>query len=154
MSDSIIYSDSLYSAHGVVWDDQHQILYVLGYDELRKYSLQNWNSSSPAMKLIKTIKIPGISGHDLNSSFDKDHLILTETNSVWIFNKMEESYEEYKPLAGYDHVKSVDFHPETNQLVYIKAEEEWWSNNIYFKNPSKNIYIGNTRIYKVRWNLK
>lgn len=153
-SGSIVYSDSLYSAHGVVWDEENEILYALGYDELRKYNLQNWESSSPSIELIKTIKIPGISGHDLNTTPDKDQLILTETNSVWIFNKKEDSFEEYKPMAGYDHVKSVDFHPQSNQLVYIKAEEEWWSNNIYFKDPSKRIYIGDTRIYKVRWNYR
>jgi hypothetical protein len=153
-SDNIIYSDSLYSAHGVVWDDENQILYALGYDELRMYSLKNWDSSTPGIELIRTIKIPGISGHDLNTSFNKDQLILTETNSVWIFNKKEETFEEYNPLAGYDHVKSVDFHPVTNQMVYIKAEEEWWSNNIYFKDPDKKIFIGDTRIYKVRWNYR
>ncbi len=153
-SDKVIYSDSLYSAHGVVWDQESQILYAIGYDELRKYSLRNWDSSSPGIELIKTFKIPGISGHDLNSTLDKDQLILTETNSVWIFNKIEETFEEYIPLAGYDHVKSVDFHPITKQVVYIKAEEEWWSYNIYFKNPDKRIYVGDTRIYKVRWNYR
>jgi hypothetical protein len=154
MSDSIIYSDSLYSAHGVVWDDPQQILYALGYDELRMYKLLNWNNSSPGIELIKKIKIPGISGHDLNATRDKNQLILTENNSTWLFNKKEKTFEEYTPLAEYERVKSVDFHPITNQLVFIKAEEEWWSNNIYFKNPNKRIYIGDTRIYKVRWNYQ
>jgi hypothetical protein len=136
----------------VIWDDENQVLYALGYDELRMYDLLKWDSSTPDMKLTKTIKIPGISGHDLNTTLEKDKLILTETNSVWIFNKSEQTFDEFKPLAGYDHVKSVDFHPITNQLVYVKAEVEWWSNNIYFKDPTKRIYIGDTRIYKIRWN--
>lgn len=154
LSDSIIYSDSLYSAHGVVWDDQYQILYALGYDELRMYSLQNWEGSSPGIELTNKIKIPGIGGHDLNTTPDKNQLILTENNSTWIFSKKEETFEKYTPLAAYGSVKSVDFHPKTNQLVFIKAEEEWWSNNIYFINPTKKIYIGETRIYKARWNFR
>jgi len=154
LSDSIIYSDSLYSAHGVIWDDEYQILYALGYDELRMYSLQNWESSAPGMTLMKKIKIPGISGHDLNVTHNINQLILTENNSTWLFNKKEETFEKYKPLAEYNRVKSVDFHPKTKQLVFIKAEEEWWSNNIYFINPTKKIYIGKTRIYKARWNYR
>jgi len=154
VSDSIIYSDSLYSPHGVVWDDDKQILYALGYDEFRMYSLQNWNSPSPGIELIKKIIIPGISGHDLNATPDKDQLILTENNSTWLFNKKAETFKEYLPLAEYSRVKSVDFHPATNQLVFIKAEEEWWSNNIHFINPTKKLYIGETRIYKVRWNYR
>ncbi len=33
--DKLLYSDSLYSAHGLVWDSRRNSLYALGYDVLR-----------------------------------------------------------------------------------------------------------------------
>lgn len=36
-------TDSLYSAHGVVWDNQRNILFALGYDVLREYKIDQNN---------------------------------------------------------------------------------------------------------------
>lgn len=45
-----LFHDSLYSGHGVVWDDQRQLLYALGYAELRAYELVDWTTDQPALR--------------------------------------------------------------------------------------------------------
>ena len=38
-----VFTDSLYSAHGVVWNEKRKRLYALGYDQLREYKIQKKN---------------------------------------------------------------------------------------------------------------
>lgn len=63
--EKVICKDSLYSGHGVVWNKKNKKLYALGYDELREYTLQNWESDSPALELNRYWKLPDEGGHDL-----------------------------------------------------------------------------------------
>ena len=45
MPAKLIFTDSLYSAHGVVWNAKRERLYALGYDELREYrSTGQWRT--------------------------------------------------------------------------------------------------------------
>ena len=60
-SEKVIFSDSLYSAHGVVWDSNRNSLFALGYDVLREYKIEN----KIKLYLVEEWRIPGISGHDL-----------------------------------------------------------------------------------------
>lgn len=59
--DKPVFTDSLYSAHGLVWDEKRKSLFALGYDVLREYK--------PVLKdslaLKNEWKIPGMGGHDL-----------------------------------------------------------------------------------------
>src|SRR5690606_8154410 len=68
--DHPVFTDSLYSAHGVVWDEQRKSLFALGYDVLREYKRVGKDSLS----LVNEWKIPGESGHDLFPSPDGTHL--------------------------------------------------------------------------------
>jgi len=63
-SNQVVFKDSLYSGHGVVWDEYRELLWALGYDELRAYSLIDLDSATPILRLEESYKIPGVSGHD------------------------------------------------------------------------------------------
>ena len=50
-SNTVLFSDSLYSGHGVTWMAGRNLLYALGYDELRAYSLVDWDTPNPGLQL-------------------------------------------------------------------------------------------------------
>ena len=148
----IIHKDSLYSGHGVIWDEKREILWALGYDELRAYALENWDSESPALKKTDTYKIPGISGHDLQRVPNSPDLSITENENVWIFDRDKRTFTEFETLAGSEHVKSVMINPVTNQLVYIHADSgKAHTEYIRFENPQKEIHFPGESFYKARW---
>lgn len=148
-----LFSDSLYSGHGVVWDEGRQLLYALGYDELRAYELVDWYSDQPALRQKNRWTIPGAGGHDLvQPPYDSSTLILSEHHSVWSFDKKTGTFTEYAPLTGMDNVKGIalDVHgPES--LAFIKAETSWWSNRVYLGDTTRYLTIDSIRLYKTRW---
>ena len=147
--EKVLFRDSLYSAHGTVWNAKRQRLYTLGYDNLREYSLLNWNTPSPALKLEKKWTIPGSSGHDLSRVSD-DILLVSEHNGVHVFDISSETFTPFEPLKSAKDIKSVNYNSKTKHLVYTQAEESWWTFNVYLRNPDKTIHIPNIRLYKVR----
>jgi hypothetical protein len=151
-SETPLFRDSLYSGHGVIWDAERQLLYALGYDELRAYNLQDWLSDAPKLQRVHTWTIPGESGHDLMYlPNDNDQLLLTEHESVWLFDKINGTFQPYAPLEGQQDVKGVSLHDETNRLAYIQAETSWWSTHVYLDNPKRMFAFPGIRLYKTRW---
>ncbi|GEO07256.1 hypothetical protein AAE02nite_49200 [Adhaeribacter aerolatus] len=149
--EKVIFRDSLYSGHGVVWDTKRQKLYALGYDQLRQYILQDWNSTSPKLKLEKKWKIPGLSGHDLQLSPDGNALFLTEHDNPWIFNLKTAEFTKLPELAGTANVKSFGKHPQTGQLIFTIPEESWWTYHVKFLNPTRSLAFPGMHVYKARW---
>ena len=148
-SEHVLFRDSLFSGHGAVWNAKRQRLYALGYDELREYSLANWDTPAPALKLEKKWTIPGISGHDLSPVSD-DELLITEHHGVHSFDIATETFTPFEPLKNAKDVKSVNYIRNSRKLVYTQAEESWWTFNIQIKNPDKSINIPDVKMYKVR----
>ena len=148
-SDEVLYRDSLHSGHGVVWIQGIETLFALGGSELRSYSLENWNSEKPELKLENSWVLPDRGGHDLVSVSD-NRLILTTGDSVWNFDIKEEKFSPFSALEGIRGVKSVNYDETTGRLIYTKAEESWWTKNIYCRNPDKVITIPGMKLYKVR----
>jgi len=147
--EKVLFRDSLYSGHGIVWNAKRQRLYALGFDDLREYTLVNWNTSSPALKLEKKWIIPGESGHDLSPVSD-DFLLISEHDGVHMFDITNETFAPFEPLKSAKDIKSVNYNPKTGHLVYTQAEESWWTFNVYLRNPDKTIHIPNLKIYKAR----
>ena len=151
-SETPIFHDSIYSGHGVVWDKKDELLYALGYDELRAYRLKNWMTESPSLEIISSWKIPGESGHDLSSwSKDPNKLILTEHESVWLFDKSTHEFEPFVPLRARKDVKAISHHPSTYRMAYIQAEISWWSHRVYLTDPNQWFSFPGIQLYKVRW---
>ncbi len=150
-----LFSDSLFSGHGIVWDAERELLYALGYDELRAYELLDWDSDQPALRQKHTWTIPGEGGHDLiQPAYDPDQLMLTEHHSVWTFDKNTGTFTEFEPLAGFENVKGITFQPSgPESLAFIKAEESWWAHRVYLGDTTRFISVDSIRLYKTRYIL-
>lgn len=147
--ETVLFRDTLYSGHGVVWNEKRQRLYALGYKELKEYRLVDWSTDNPSLKQERMWIIPMESGHDL-SPVDDDRMLVSAHEGVMWFDIDKEEFSPFEPLCDTENVKSVNYNPETSKLVYTKAEISWWTHHIYQENPSKTITIDSLNIYKVR----
>ncbi|GAB3428375.1 DUF6528 family protein [Niabella aquatica] len=147
--DQLLFKDSLYSGHGVVWDTAADQLFALGFDQLRAYELKDWNTASPGLKLVQSWKLPDEGGHDL-SAIDNGELLVSTHHNVFVFNTRTGTFRVFDMLAGKKDIKSVTYNSKTHRLVYTQAEESWWAHHIYQKNPDQIIEIPGVKLYKVR----
>lgn len=145
----VVYKDSLYSGHGVVWIKKLESLFALGYDELRRYTLKNWDTDKPELQLAEKWTLPATGGHDLISTSDT-RLIISTSRNVWTFDIPQGKFSPFGPLADTVNVKSVNYDESTGELVYTKGEISWWTHSIYCKDPDKTIIIPGINLYKVR----
>ena len=144
---NLLDTDSLYSAHGVVWDNRRNVLFALGYDVLREYKVDH-NSNKLVMN--DEWKIPGISGHDLSISQDGDSLFITERTGAWIFNIENHSFSKIEQFPDAVNIKSINQNI-NYQYVYTVAEESWWTYQVKFFNSSGYLSFPNLRVYKARF---
>lgn len=149
-SDIVLFKDSLYSGHGVTWIENRKLLYALGYDMLRAYSLVDWDTEKPNLKLEYEWKLPETGGHDLFASSD-NQLLLSTSTKVWKFNISSNEFKPFDPIANEPNVKSVYYDEKTEHLVYTKGEIDWWTHNIYSQNPTKVIKVPEINAYKIRF---
>ena len=144
--EKLLFSDSLYSAHGVVWDADRNSLFALGYDVLREYKIVD------EIKLIlkDEWKIPGISGHDLQKAPDGDQLFITEHTGSWIFSKKDFQFRKIDNFPDASDIKSINQN-KYGQFVFTVPEESWWTYHVRFYNPEAVLAFPDMHVYKVRW---
>ena len=147
--EKMVFRDTLYSGHGVVWNEKRQRLYALGYKELKEYELVDWNTDQPSLRQVKMWEIPMESGHDLSPVDDNRMLVSAHEGVMW-FDIDKEEFSPFEPLCDVENVKSVNYDPETQRLIYTKAEINWWTHHIYQENPDKVIKMDSLKVYKVR----
>lgn len=145
-----LFRDSLYSGHGVVWNPKYKRLFALGFDELRAYSLKDWDGPAPQLRLEQRWKIPSEGGHDL-SPLDNETMIVTTHHNVYTFKIPTTDFEVFEPLKGRENIKSANYNPQKQQLLFTQAEESWWTHHIYMQNPDRVITIPDIKLYKVRF---
>lgn len=145
----VLFRDSLYSGHGVVWMEKSQRLYALGFDELRAYTLEQWETDAPLLKLEKTWKLPIDNGHDLVRLSDYE-LGFSGYEDVYKFDLANETFTLFQPMQGKKDIKSFNYDAETGYLVYTQAEIDWWTHHIYIEHPMKVLTFENINLYKVR----
>lgn len=147
--EKVVFRDSLYSAHGVVWMPKEKRLYALGYDVLRAYSLKDWDSKHPSLKLEEEFEMPSEGGHDLVPIADNT-LLVTNHKGTFYFNTKTGEFNTFELLEDLPNIKSVNYNPKDQQLIYTKAEISWWTHHIYMEHPSQTITIDSINLYKVR----
>lgn len=147
--EKVLYKDTLYSGHGAVWDAKRACLYALGYDELKTYRLISSGAEDGKLVLESIIHIPDEGGHDLYM-MDDNNLLITTHHGIFVYNIEAQSFNEFDSLKAVHNLKSVNYDPISQNLVYTKAEESWWTFNIYGMNPDKVIHIPHIKLYKVR----
>lgn len=146
-SEERILKDTLYSGHGVVWHHQKERLFVLGFDDVRCYKIKQGNDSID-LELDYTDTLPDDGGHDL-SQVDDHRLLITTHHHVFVYDIDKREFTAFDKL-DVPHVKSVNYSSHNDYLVYTKAEESWWTYNIYLNNPDRVINLPFLKLYKVR----
>lgn len=137
-------SAGLYSAHGVVWDEQRAALWALGGRELKAFSAD--------LVLKAAYDLPDEGGHDLWPIPHGPKLGITTHEGVWEFDRDTRTFRRHAALGGLAHVKSVAEHPATGETAYIKADlPDWWSERLEFLNPRRTLQLQGERLYKARW---
>ena len=142
-----IYSDSLYSAHGVVWDSNQKSLFALGYTVLREYKL---NETKKGLVLKNEWRIPGNGGHDLQMAPDRDHLFFTSETGNGEFDLKLSKFIKATGFADVPNVKSIG-QDDKSQFIYTIPEESWWTYHVKFSNPERIFNFPDLKVYKARW---
>ena len=148
-SEKCLYRDSLYSGHGVVWNEKRNSLFTLGYKELCEYKLKDWQSDAPSLEKIATWILPVDEGHDLSPVDDNRMLISGFEGVVW-FDIEKGEFSPFEPLKDVEDIKSVNLDPKNGRLIYTKGEGSWWTRNVYQQNPDCTITIDSAHLYKAR----
>lgn len=161
----------LSSAHGVVWNDATKRLYAIGNSDIQIYSLSGETTSSPSLKLEKTLSSTGFVSwlHDA-TLVNKDKIIMAG-NGAAILDIPSETLSVVKHLNGVIGVKSVNYNADSGELYYTHAttgtsegDFTWSSHKIrYTDDINKSIsgdgtgtsswsylYIPDLNMYKVR----
>ena len=147
-----LFSTELHSGHGAVWDEERQVLWALGMDELRAYTLVAWDTPSPSLALKATHALPDRSGHELMAVPDSSRLVLSTHASVWEFDRDTGAFTKDRDLADRHDVKSVAVQRGTGRKAYVQADSpEWWSSRIRLLHPERTITLEGERLYKIRW---
>ena len=145
----VLFQDSLFWGHGVIWMENRQLLYALGFNELKAYSLKNWKSEQPTLQMEKVWKLPTDDGHDL-IRISENELGFTTSSGTYVIDLDTEKIVSFQPLEGKKFIKSFNYNKENGILSYTQAEIEWWTHNIYLENPKKTLTIDSINLYKVR----
>ena len=143
----------LEDAHGVVWDDERQLLWAHGRDTIVAFQY-NFDRHNPMLTPVRTIQVPDPSffgGHDLYPRHNGKELFVTCEKKVSILNPEDGTLKELFPLAD---VKSISEDADGKLLVAI-PEESWWTPRILQLN-GKGEKIGEhvrsgARFYKARY---
>lgn len=145
------------SAHGVVWDESHEILWVLGYEELAGFKY-NFDKQNPSVKKIFSAQIltngKQFDGHDLVFAPETPFLIMTGDSEVRLFDTRTRKFATVRIFK--DKLKSISMLPQKcgSATITVKPEKEYWAETVRFF--SKNFpVVGNmgaeTKFYKARW---
>ncbi|MCF0074405.1 DUF6528 family protein [Dyadobacter sp. CY261] len=144
--DKPLYTDSLYSAHGVVWDEQRKSLFALGYDVLREYKIVSGNS----LKMVAKWTIPGIGGHELQPANAAGDLFVTEHHGSWLFSLAKQQFTKIEGFPDAENIKSLG-REKSGQYIYTIPEESWWTFHVKFHGPARKFAFPDLHVYKARW---
>ena len=146
-----IASDPLRSGHGVVWDEARSVLWALGGDVLRAYTLGPAGRPT-ALKQTFELALPDRGGHDLVAIPGTPQLFLSTLRRCFSFDRERRQLSPHASLADRANIKSYNVHPRTGRIVYVQAERpNWWAEHLHFQHPDGTVRLAGERLYKARW---
>ena len=147
-----LFATELYSGHGAVWDEARERLWALGEKVLRAYRLVDWSSQAPTLTLDAEYPLPDVSGHELSAVPGSPQLIVSTHDGVWRFDRDSKQFARDAAIGTRHDVKSAVVHPSSGQIAFTEAEPpNWWTSNIRFAQPARDLVLEGERLYKVRW---
>ncbi|MBT7914720.1 hypothetical protein HN588_12530 [Candidatus Bathyarchaeota archaeon] len=141
--------------HGVVWDEERQLLWALATREIEVFELEAWDTEKPSLARKAIIELPEGGGHDLYPIPGTSLLSVTTGRHCWLFDRDKRDFKLHPDLADERGVKSLSVNPSTGQLVYVQGEGgHWWSERVHFLHPEHALHFSGEHFYKVRWNVE
>ena len=143
-------SDTLRSAHGIVWDDTRGVLWALGGDALRAYDI----GSAGVTRLERTfeLSLPDGGGHDLAPIPASSQLFVSTLRRCWLFDRDRRALMPHDILGSLANIKSYAVHPRTGRVVYVQGESpNWWAEHLHFQRPDGQLRLPGEHLYKARW---
>ncbi len=144
-------SDELRSAHGALWDEERAVLWALGGDVLRAYTVGP--AGGPA-KLDRTFEValPTEGGHDLVAIPGTSRLFVSTVRRCFSFDRERRELSPHDELGDRPNIKSYNIHQRTGRVVYIQAEgRNWWAEHLHFQRPDGTLRLSGEHLYKARW---
>jgi len=140
--------------HGLVWDEQRELLWALADKDIRVFELKNWDSENPSLERVDLIELPESGGHDFSPVPESSKIALSTSNHCWLFDRLTRTFEPHPELAEKSSVKCISYNPSTGQLAWVQAEgENWWAERVRFLHPEHTLQLPGRRLYKARWNV-
>lgn len=153
-NETVVWEDEMDAAHAAVWDRDRELVYVVGDDRMRRYTLTDWDTDTPSLSPLdaEDLVLPDRGAHDLSPLPGTSGLALSTRVQVWIFDRDALTFAPLRPIATVAKVKSVDVHPVTGRMAIGRAQQEYWTTEIELLNPEGTIALPDQeRLYKVRW---
>ena len=145
-----ILTTPLWGAHGVVWDEQRQILWGLSDSFIAGYKLTNWNSQ-PDLVQVSWTGLPDGGGHDMYSVPNSPFLMVATALHGWLFDRDARTFTKHPLLGDIPNIKATAVHPDTRQIVYVTSDGPYWSEHLRFLSPSNTVDFPGDHLYKARW---
>jgi hypothetical protein len=146
-----IASDALRSAHGAVWDDARKVLWALGGDVLRAYTVGP-NGGPVRLERTFEIALPTEGGHDLVAVPGSSRLFVSTVPRCYYFDRERRQFSPHDALGDRENIKSYNVHPQSGRVVYIQAERpNWWAEHLHFEQPAGTLRLPGEHLYKARW---
>lgn len=154
-SDHELWRTELKSGHGVVWDEQRQVVWALADHELRSYRLADWKTTTPKLEHVTTLALPENGGHDLYPIPGTPLLSITTATRCWLFDRDQKTFTPHPALADQASIKGISVHPVTRQIVFTQADRpNWWTERVRFLHSEESFTLTGEQFYKVRWNVR
>jgi hypothetical protein len=148
-----LWIEELPHGHGVVWDEQRNVLWALADADIRVFELRDWQSSAPKLQRVALVPLPERGGHDLSVVSGTPFLAVSTGNRCWLFDRDARTFRPHPELGDKASVKSISHHPVQGSLAYVQAEgKNWWSERIHFLKPTGTLHVTGEHFYKARWN--
>jgi hypothetical protein len=120
-----------------LWNEKHQKLYAIGNNDLRTYSLKDWDTASPSLVLEKTVDTYGKAWglHDL--SYVNDDTILISGNKAGFYDVVNDKFVPLGRFQSSNGIKAVNYNSETGDCWYVDATKPegdfaWSSKTIHY----------------------
>ncbi len=144
------------SAHGILWDNKNQRVYVLGYLGVYIFEIIGLQTNTPTLvqkQLIKTVGGPSgdlidISGHDLQWMPDSTKLVFATDKHIYQFDTSTKIvtktdvnfYNRKNQKTVITHIKSISVNKHSGKIVITSGDEtgfisepyRTWSSYYYF----------------------
>ncbi|WP_158889977.1 DUF6528 family protein [Amycolatopsis anabasis] len=148
----------LTGAHGVVWDAERNVLWVLGTHELVALKVTG-TAAAPKLTAVRTFALPTEGGHDLQPVPGRaDLLWLTTETRVYQFGKDSGQFSRrYRGSGEIDRpdVKSVTTSPATGRVLTASVQPghvcTWCTDTVDLALPHGKLTLRGAWIYKARW---